>query len=237
MNYHEGDLIICIVKDVVKTTVFVETESGVKGSIVFSEIAPGRIRNIREYVVPNKIIVCKVLDSRDNHLFLSLRRVKEKERKELIEQYKKEKSYNSIFRKILGEDSEKIINKIKTGNNLIEFIEKARKEPKLLEKYFDKSQVTKIEKVISEKKEKAKEIKQEFVLKCKEPNGIKDMDEFLKEVVLPTRFKSIEIIDNEVLMIAGSNQNKANLFGRNKKRYEELKRVVEDIFNLNLRIV
>ena len=71
----------------------------------------------------------------------------------------------------------------------------------------------------------------------KEPNGIKDMDEFLKEVVLPTRFKSIEIIDNEVLMIAGSNQNKANLFGRNKKRYEELKRVVEDIFNLNLRIV
>ena len=71
----------------------------------------------------------------------------------------------------------------------------------------------------------------------KEPNGIKDMDEFLKEVVLPTRFKSIEIIDNEVLMIAGSNQNKANLFGRNKKRYEELKKIVEDIFNLNLRIL
>jgi len=210
MNYHEGDIIICIVKDVVKTTVFVETESGVKGSIVFSEIAPGRIRNIREYVVPNKIIVCKVLDSRDNHLFLSLRRVKEKERKELIEQYKKEKSYNSIFRKILGEDSEKIINKIKTDNNLIEFIEKARKEPKLLEKYFDKSQVAKIEKVISEKKEKVKEIKQEFILKCKEPNGIKILKSILSVnnniIYLGSSRYVIKITSND-LKKAGSQMN------------------------------
>ena len=210
MNYHEGDIIICIVKDVVKTTVFVETESGVKGSVVFSEIAPGRIRNIREYVVPNKIIVCKVLDSRDNHLFLSLRRVKEKERKELIEQYKKEKSYNSIFRKILGEDSEKIINKIKTDNNLIEFIEKARKEPKLLEKYFDKSQVAKIEKVISEKKEKVKEIKQEFILKCKEPNGIKILKSILSVnnniIYLGSSRYVIKITSND-LKKAGSQMN------------------------------
>ena len=88
-KYKEGDLVLCIVRDVVKTIVFVETEDGVKGSINFSEVAPGRIRNIREYVVPNKIIVCKILNSRPDHLFLSLRRVKDKDKKEMLEQYKK----------------------------------------------------------------------------------------------------------------------------------------------------
>ncbi|MEM3112929.1 MAG: hypothetical protein QXI33_00700 [Candidatus Pacearchaeota archaeon] len=172
-TFNEGDLIICIVKDIVKTTVFVETESGVKGSIVFSEVAPGRIRNIREYAVPNKIIVCKILEYKDNHLFLSLRRVKEKERKDLLEKYKKEKSYFSILKKILGHGSVDILDRIKREYGLIELIEEARKNPKILERYFEKSKIPEIEKVISEKKERVKEIRQEFILKCKEPNGIK----------------------------------------------------------------
>ena len=79
-TYNEGDIILCEVKDVVKTTVFVETLDGIKGSIVFSEVAPGRIRNIRDYVVPKKIIVCKILYIASDHLFLSLRRVKDEER-------------------------------------------------------------------------------------------------------------------------------------------------------------
>jgi translation initiation factor 2 alpha subunit (eIF-2alpha) len=102
MEYNEGDLIICKVINIAKTTVFVETLSGVQGSMVLSEIAPGRIRNLRVYVVPNKIIVCKVLHVKGDHLFLSLRRVKEKDRKELMAQYKKEKTYESVIRKLLG---------------------------------------------------------------------------------------------------------------------------------------
>lgn len=179
MNYQEGELIICIVKDIVKTTVFVETESGTKGSIVFSEIAPGRIRNIREYVVPNKIIVCKVLNFRDNHLFLSLRRVKEKERKELIEQYKKEKSYQNILKKILGENSERIIDKIKSEHNLVEFLENAKTNPSILDKYFDKKYIKDIARLTAGKKEKEREIKEEFILKSKDSNGINKIKEIL----------------------------------------------------------
>src|SRR3989338_7649326 len=112
-NYQEGDLIICKVTDIVKTTVFVETLDGLKGSIVFSEVAPGRIRNIRAHVVPNKIIVCKILSARNDHLFLSLRRVKDKEKKELLEEYKKEKSLESLIKKITGDKCDDIIKKIK----------------------------------------------------------------------------------------------------------------------------
>lgn len=169
MKYQEGDLIICIVKDVVKTTVFVETEDGIKGSIVFSEIAPGRIRNIRDYVVPNKVIVCKILSISDNHLFLSLRRVKEKERKELIENYKKLKSFEGVIKKILGEKSQPVLKKIKENEGMDTVFSE---DSKLLSKYFSKEEIEKIKSVSQDKKEKEREIKKEFSLNCNQSDGI-----------------------------------------------------------------
>jgi translation initiation factor 2 alpha subunit (eIF-2alpha) len=171
-EYKEGDLVLCIVRDVVKTTVFVETEDGIKGSINFSEVAPGRIRNIREYVVPNKIIVCKILNSRPDHLFLSLRRVKDKDKKEMLEQYKKEKTIESVIKKLLGEKGEQLIIKIKSESNFFEFFESAKQDLKLLEKYFNKEEIEKITPILKVKKEKEKEVKKEFSLSCKESDGI-----------------------------------------------------------------
>ena len=171
-NYQEGDLILCKVKDVVKTTVFVETLDGVKGSIVFSEVAPGRLRNIRVYAVPNKIIACKILSIRDNHLFLSLRRVKENEKRDLMEKHKKELTWESILKKIIKEDASKIINKIRENHALVEFFESAKENIKVLESYFTKNQITEVSKILQEKKEKEKELKKEFKLSCKESDGI-----------------------------------------------------------------
>ena len=169
MKYQEGDLVICIVKDVVKTTVFVETEEGIKGSIVFSEIAPGRIRNIRDYVVPNKVIVCKILSAKDDYLFLSLRRVKDKDRKDIIEIHKKEKSIESIVKKLLGEGSLEILKEIKKNEGINTVFSE---NPGLLEKYFSKADIEKLSKITLEKKEKEKEIKKEFTLSSKQPDGI-----------------------------------------------------------------
>lgn len=171
-EYTEGDIILCIVKDVVKTTVFVETLDGRKGSIVFSEIAPGRIRNIRDYVVPNKVIACKILQIAQDHLFLSLRRVKEKERKELMDEYKKEKSLESILKKILGQKADEIIKKINSQEDFVQFFEKAKANSKEFDKYFSKSEIDKLINVIVDKKEKEKEVKEEFKLSCKESDGL-----------------------------------------------------------------
>ncbi|MAG07816.1 hypothetical protein CMI46_03305 [Candidatus Pacearchaeota archaeon] len=173
MEYNEGDIILCKVTNIVRTTVFVETLDGVKGSIVMSEIAPGRIRNLREYVVPKKIIACKILHIKDDYLFLSLRRVKQNERKDLMDQYKKETTFKTVLKKLCGgECANDIISKIKKDQSLTEFFEDARENPKILTKYFNKEQTEKVEKIISEKEEKEKEIKKEFTLSCKQPNGI-----------------------------------------------------------------
>ena len=178
MKYNEGDLVICTVKDIVKTTVFVETEEGVKGSLVFSEIAPGRIRNIRDYVVPNKVVVCKILSISDNHLFLSLRRVKDKDKKELIEVFKREKSLEGVVKKILGEKAHETIKKIKQNEGLnVVFSENSG----LLEKYFSKQEIEKLNKIVWEKAKKEVEIKKEFFLNSRQPDGILKIKRLLSE--------------------------------------------------------
>ena len=70
-----------------------------------------------------------------------------------------------------------------------------------------------------------------------EPRDSRDITRFIENIVFPIRFKSLEIKDNAALITAGSNQNKAALIGRNKRRLEELAKIVNDFFNLDLKII
>ncbi|MBS3066191.1 hypothetical protein J4205_00050 [Candidatus Pacearchaeota archaeon] len=194
INYQEGDIILCRVIDIVKTNVFVETLDGLKGSIVMSEIAPGRIRNIRDYVVPNKIIACKVMSIRDNHLFLSLRRVKLSEQKEVLEYYKKEKSYEGII-KTISKNSEGIIKKINKKYSLREFLDDSKENPKILLEFFTEEEAEKLGKIISSKKGKDKEIKKEFSMTCVSPNGL----EIIKNIL--GKYEGIKYLGNSNYVI------------------------------------
>ena len=144
MEYEVGDIVLCTVDKIVGTTVFVALEDKREGSIVISEIAPGRIRNLREYVVPKKKIVCKILRISSNNLELSLRRVTQKEKQEKLEAIKQEKSYKSVLRNILGDASEKAIKVIEQQNTLYDFLKKAKVNPKILEKLVGEKNTKKI---------------------------------------------------------------------------------------------
>ena len=83
----EDELVICTVTSVHHSSVFTNLdEYGRTGLIHISEISPGRIRNIRDYVVEGKKVVCKVLrvDKEKGHIDLSLRRVKEMQKKNKV---------------------------------------------------------------------------------------------------------------------------------------------------------
>src|SRR3989337_26635 len=101
MSLEEGDIVLCTVDRIVGTTVFVHIEGNGEGSIVLSQVAPGRIRNIRDYVVPKKKIVCKVLRISGDRIDLSFRRVTQKEQKELKERNKQERSFASILKTVI----------------------------------------------------------------------------------------------------------------------------------------
>ena len=109
MEFEVGDIILCTVDKIVGTNVFVKIEGGGEGTITFSEVAPGRIRNIRNYVVPKKEIVCKILRISGDRIDLSLRRVTPKDKKEVLERTKQEKSYKKILKSVLGEKTKLVM--------------------------------------------------------------------------------------------------------------------------------
>lgn len=90
----EGDIVLCTVKKILYHSIFVVLDEyeNQEAMIHISEIAPGRIRNIRDYVVEGKKLVCKVLriNRERGHVDLSLRRVSLGARKRKNEEHKQE---------------------------------------------------------------------------------------------------------------------------------------------------
>lgn len=179
-NTQEGDVILCTVTGIDGTTVFVKTEDGLSGTINFSEIAPGRIRNIRDYVVPNKKIACKALRVSLNNIDFSLRRVTAKERDEVLDAYKQEQTarsaINSIAKEKANEIKEKILSEFPT---LSAFLVKAKEDDTILSKYFNKEAEEQIKKII-QKRKKEVEVKKIVKIKCLENDGVKRIKSVLE---------------------------------------------------------
>jgi translation initiation factor 2 alpha subunit (eIF-2alpha) len=183
-----GDLVLCTVERITGTIVFVEIQGGQKGSITFSEVSPGRIRNIRDFVVPKKKIVCKVLRiSLNGNIELTLRRVTQKEQKEVLEKLKQEKSSTSIIKTVLKDKSEKVIKEILKTSSLYDFLQEAKEDSKKLEKVVGKEECKKIVEILKAQKQKQATVKKIFGLTTKDPEGI------LKIKKLLSKFKEAEI--------------------------------------------
>jgi translation initiation factor 2 subunit 1 len=96
----EDELVICTVTNIQYHSVFAKLDEYEKtGLIHISEIAPGRIRNIRDYVEEGKKVVCKVLrvDKKTGHIDLSLRRVNELQKRKKINEIKQEQKAEKII--------------------------------------------------------------------------------------------------------------------------------------------
>lgn len=185
MEIEEGDIVLCTVDRIVGTNIFVKIHVGggdLEGSIVTSEIAPGRIRNLRDYVVPKKNIVCKILRISGNRIDLSLRRVTQKEQKEVMEEYKLEKSYINIMKTILKEKTEGIIKKINQKESLYDFFEDAKSNPEKLEESIGRENAKRILEIINSQKQKNFIIKKEIILESQKPNGIEKIKEILGKI-------------------------------------------------------
>jgi len=177
-----GDIVLCTVERIEKAVVFVRIDGNGMGSIILSEIAPGRIRNLRDYVVPKKVIICKVLRVMENRIDLSLRRVTPKEQKELREINKYEKSSKSILKSVLGEDYLKTIEIILKEGKVHDFLEEAKKDSKDLEKLVGKDNSKKILDIVCAQKSKVVEIKKFFSLTSSDSNGLGVIKDILGEI-------------------------------------------------------
>ncbi len=106
MLYHkkglpeEGELVVCTVTRIHHHSVFVSLDYYKKSAMLhISEISPGRIRNISDYVKEGKVIVCKVLSINEQrgHIDVSLRRVSDAQRILVMNSIKQEIASEKIL--------------------------------------------------------------------------------------------------------------------------------------------
>lgn len=99
----EDDIVLCKVTKIFPNSVFVDLlEYDTQGMIHISEISPGRIRNIRDYVSVGRQLVCKVLrlDNNRGHIDLSLRRVNSHQKQEKLGNIKQEMKAENFIKQI-----------------------------------------------------------------------------------------------------------------------------------------
>lgn len=68
------------------------------------------------------------------------------------------------------------------------------------------------------------------------PEGIENIKKFVEYVVSPNSFKDLEVIDEYVIIHSGG-KNKASLIGREKRRFFEMKKIIKNYFNKELKIL
>lgn len=204
----EGELVLCIVKKILYHSIFVDLVEyeDTTAMIHISEIAPGRIRNIRDYVRVGKTLVCKVLKlyKGKKQLDLSLRRVPVNQKLKKIEEYKQEQKAEKILEfvaeklkvniaKMYEEVGYKIIDQygalfpffqdvVVEGDSLF-------KKLNINEKYYKP-----LVKVIQERI-KAPEVIVEgiFELYCYDSDGIKNIKKIIKDMEKLAQKKEIDI--------------------------------------------
>ncbi|MFH1917530.1 MAG: hypothetical protein ABIJ14_00240 [Nanoarchaeota archaeon] len=179
-----GDIVLCTVERIEGTIVFVTIdENGKQGSIILSEIAPGRIRNLRDYVVPKKKIICKILRiSPNGNIDLSLRRVTKKEQQEMRELGKQEKSSTSILKSVLGDQSKEVVKKILEQDKVSDFLQEAKEDSKKLEKLVGRENAKKILDILNTQKQKKALVKKTISLKTSKPNGLELIKNILGKI-------------------------------------------------------
>ena len=190
----ESDLVLCTVTSVQFHSVFVDLdEYGKSGMIHISEVSPGRIRNIRDFVKEGKKVVCKVLriNQEKGYIDLSLRRVNESEKRRKIDDIKKEQNAEKIIEVSSGkiglkpEELYKIIAEklLKNYNSLYQFFEEAAKDDKILDALsIDKKSLKALDETIKQRiKPSEVEIRGKLKITTFAPNGIDIIKESLKK--------------------------------------------------------
>jgi len=199
----EGDIVLCTVKDVTHNSVFLTLEEykEKEGIIHISEISPGRIRNIRDFVKEGKKIVCKILKSNPerNYFEMSLRRVNQSQRINKNNEYKQEQKAEKILDMIAKKEGKKLEEMydelgykiLKEFGLLYVGFQEISENPALVKnlKLVKKTETTLLEIV----QEKIKPSKIEISAKIKIQNNAYNGIEIIKEILMKMKRENVAL--------------------------------------------
>jgi len=190
----EDELLLCTITNVHHHSVFAKLDEYDKtGMIHISEVSPGRIRNLRDFVQEGKKVVCKVLriDKIKGHIDLSLRRVNEGQRRNKLDEIKQEQKAEKIVEalakklkiemaKLYDEVSERIFKKYEYLHECFDAV--VEEDIKLEKLGFDDKLANALSTIIKEKIKPAEvQIKGKLSLVSYDADGVNLIKEALKK--------------------------------------------------------
>ncbi len=202
-----NEIVLCTVQKIYGNTTFVYlNEYEKEGVLTISEIAPGRIRNLRDHVIENKQIICKVLrvDEKNKRIDVSLRRVPIPVMKDKLEQIKKEefsdKVYSEISKKLgMTKDDlfektyEPIFENYETVFEVLYEIMLENNKVSMFEQLTDKEKKVFVE-IINEKIKPEQVIfKEKFNVNSKAQEGVEIIKNAITEVLNELNYEKINI--------------------------------------------
>ncbi|MGM5483614.1 MAG: S1 RNA-binding domain-containing protein [Nanobdellota archaeon] len=232
----ESEIVVCTVTKIHYHSVFVTLNEypGLSAMLHISEVSPGRIRNINDYVKVNKVIVCKVLrvDSVKKHIDVSLRRVNENQRREKLDTIKQEQKAEKIIELVAKEakmDAKKLYDKLfaissKYYEYLYEsFVNYIAGNFDLKKFGLEKKLHDSLEESIKQRfKPPEVSIKSKISIECYEPDGVEIIKNLLSEV---------ENLNKDIISVSYLGGGTFSLFLVGKK-YEELEEYYSKIENM-----
>lgn len=192
---NENEIVLCTVTKILPNSVFVKLNEfqNLEGMIHISEISPGRIRNIRDFVVEGKKVVCKVLrvNKEKGHIDLSLRRVNDNQKRIKISEIKQEQLAEKIVEFVakkldvpLTNLYKQVIESVfKKYDRLYPCFQDVVKDKDVLRKLGIEEKIAKTleESIRLRIKEVEVEIKGDLTLTSYAPNGVDIIKEALKK--------------------------------------------------------
>ncbi len=202
----DSEIVLCTVTKIHYHSVFVKLDeyAGKQGMIHISEVSPGRIRNLSDFVQEGKKIVCKVLKiNRDRgHIDLSLRRVSPIQKRTKIDGIKQEQKAEKILEFVgekHGATALELFNKIEkivfesflTLHDCFQAVVDEEEPYNLKLLGLDKDTTETLEFVIRQRIKPPKvEISGEFCVISYAPNGVEIIKDSLTKVI-----ESQELLD------------------------------------------
>lgn len=233
----EGDIVLCTVKKILFHSIFAYLDEfkNLEGMIHISEVSPGRIRNIRDYVKEGKKVVCKILriDKQKGHIDLSIRRVNNSQRINKNQEYKQEQKAEKLL-ELIGKEQKISLDKMykEAGQKLIdEFgslynsFQNIVADPKSIDKLEINKKIN--DSLVKKVQEKIKppevQIKITLTLKSDSPKGI----DIIKETLSKIKTKGVSI--NYISAPTYSITIKASDYKKGEAIFKKIEQTIEKV--------
>lgn len=201
------EIVVCTIQTINPHSAFANLDEyeEKRGMIHISEIAYGRIRNIKDHIKKGKTVICKVtrIDKKKEHIDLSLKRVKNFEEKNKWNEWKRNHRVESLMRVGASRLKKDLVWMYKNfGKVVIEeydslsnFIDYYTEDPSLLKKLkTDKKAMEVMEEILKDLlKKKVFEIKKDLKVSSLRKGGVQKIKKVLKNLKKEISEKDIEV--------------------------------------------